>query len=168
MLMLDKLLKLADGPLQELLASKGVNPKSATAVEETFLEVIQKQASSGNFDGVMEIFSGKETEPDGPTANHLKGDLVSGLSSKLGIDSQTAVSIATAALPILLNLFNKKVNDAPQPNEEIQKSVVKNMQSDDGGGLGGVLSSIFGEDASPGSIDLGGVIDLGKGLFKKR
>ncbi|GAA0878077.1 hypothetical protein GCM10009119_10450 [Algoriphagus jejuensis] len=165
--MIDQLLKAADGPLKDLLGQTGGNADSASAVKETFLGVIQKQASSGNFDGVMEMFSGKETDPDSPTVNHLKGDLVSGLSEKLGIDSQKALSIASVALPMLLNLFNKKVNDAPLANEEIQESVVDSMKNGEKSGLGSVLSSIFGSDNNPSAIDLGGVIDLGKGLFGK-
>jgi hypothetical protein len=166
-LMLDKLLNLADGPLKDLLANKLGNAESTGVVKETFLEVIQKNIRSGNLDCVREMFSGRETDPDSPSVNTLKGEFSTGLSEKLGIDAQQALAIASAALPMLLNLFNKKVNDAPQANEEIQESVVKDMQSGGGTGLGGMLSSIFGTESSPGSIDLGGMIDLGKGLFKK-
>lgn len=142
--MLDSLLKSADGPLKDIMANFGGNPESAGSVRDTFLNVIQSQAKSGNFDGVMEMFSGRETDPEGPVATSLKGDLGNGLSQKLGIDTGQALSIAAAALPMLLNLFNKKVNDAPQANEEIQESVVKSMKEEDGAGLGGLLGSIFG------------------------
>ncbi|OOG71116.1 DUF937 domain-containing protein [Algoriphagus sp. A40] len=164
--MLDKLLKLADGPLQEMLAKSGGNPDSAVAVKESFLEVIQNQASSGNFEGVMEMFSGNETLPDSPAVNHMTGDLTNGLSQKLGIDSQKAMSIAAAALPMLLNLFNKQVNDAPQANEDIMNSVVKSMKGGGGSGLDDLLGSVFGGDKGKGGFDLGGIIDIGKGLFK--
>lgn len=166
--MLDGLLKSADGSLQDLLANKGENPDSAGSVKETVLRVIQQQATTGNFDALMEMFSGRETDPDGPAVNQLKGDVVSGLSEKLGIDSQKALSIATAVLPMLLNLFNKKVNDAPQANDEIQKSVVESVKGEDKTRLGGILGSIFGTDENPGAIDLGSMIDLGKGFFDKR
>lgn len=164
--MLDKLLKLADGPLQDLLAKSGGNPQSAAAVKESFMEVIQSQASSGNFEGIMEMFSGKETSSDSPAVSHLTGDLTNGLSQKLGIDSQKAMSIAAAALPMLLNLFNKQVNDAPQPNEDIMNSVVKSMKGDGGSGLDDLLGSVFGGGQGKGGLDLGGIIDIGKGLFK--
>ena len=164
--MLDKLLKLADGPLQDLLAKSGGNPQSAAAVKESFMEVIQSQASSGNFEGIMEMFAGKETSSDSPAVSHLTGDLTNGLSQKLGIDSQKAMSIAAAALPMLLNLFNKQVNDAPQPNEDIMNSVVKSMKGDGGSGLDDLLGSVFGGGQGKGGLDLGGIIDIGKGLFK--
>ena len=164
--MLDKLLKLADGPLQDLLAKSGGNPQSAAAVKESFMEVIQSQASSGNFEGIMEMFSGKETSSDSPAVSHLTGDLTNGLSQTLGIASQKAMSIAAAALPMLLNLFNKQVNDAPQPNEDIMNSVVKSMKGDGGSGLDDLLGSVFGGGQGKGGLDLGGIIDIGKGLFK--
>ncbi len=164
--MLDKLLQLADGPLQDLMAQAGGNPSTAGAVKESFLEVIQSQAKSGNFEGVMEMFSGKETKPDSPAVDHLAGDLTAGLSQKLGIDSQKAMSIATAALPMLLNLFNKQVNDAPQPNEEIMNSVVKSMKAGGGSGLDDLLGSVLGGGSGKGGLDLGGIMDFGKGLFK--
>jgi len=166
--MIDQLLKSADGPLKDLLAQTSGDADSAGTVRETFLEVIQTQARSGNFEGIMEMFSGSETPADGATVNHLKGNLGDKLSEKLGIDTDKALSIAAAALPMLLNLFNKRVNDAPLPNAEIQESVVKSVQEEDESGLGGMLSSIFGADENPSSIDLGGVIDFGKGLFKKK
>lgn len=166
--MLNTLLNSANGPLQELLARKGMGPESAVAVKETFLEVIQKQVSSGNFDGVREMFSGKETDPESSTVQYLKSDLTSGLVEKLGIDQQKALSLASVALPFLLNLFNKKVNDAPQSNEEIAGSVVDSIKEGPGSGLGSVLSSVFGAENDPNSIDLGDVIDFGAGLFKKK
>ncbi len=166
--MIEELLKSADRPLQELLATKGGNPDAAGTVRAAFLSLIQKQTSAGNFDGLMEMFSGKETDPESPAVNHLKGDLVSELSGKLGIDTQNALSIASAALPMLFNLFNKRINDAPQANEEIQQSVIKSVKGETNSGLGGVLSSIFGTDENPRAIDLDGIINLGKSLFDKR
>lgn len=166
--MIDKLLKSANGPLQDLLASAGESPNSSAAVRESFLAVIQRQASSGDYSGILEMFSGSETAADSPTVNHLKGDLGSGISEKLGIDSDKAMAIAAQALPLLLNFFNKRVNDAPQPNQEIAESVVNSMKKNDEGGLGEVFSSIFGTSNDTDSFDLGDVINFGSGLFKKK
>lgn len=166
--MIDELLKSANGPLQDLLANAGGSRDTADAVKETFLELIEEKAKSGDFEGIREMFSGNETPADSPAVDHLKEDLGSGLSKKLGIDTDKAISIAAQALPLLLNIFNKKVNDAPLPNEEIAESVVKSMKKEGGSGLGGVLSSIFGADDDPKAVDLGDVINFGAGLFKKK
>ncbi len=165
--MLNDLLKQANGPLQEMLAKAGESGDSADAVRESFAELIQRQAKSGDFSGVLEMFSGSVTAADSPTVDHLKGDLGSGLSEKLGIDSDKALALAAQALPFLLNIFNKKVNDAPMPNEQVAESMAKSLGKDDESGLGEVFSSIFGTKNDTDSFDLGDVIDFGSSLFKK-
>lgn len=168
--MLDKLLKMADGPLQDALAKSGVNasPGTAGAIEDVLGSLLQKQAKSGNLDAVMEMFSGKETSPNSPVVNNLSGDLANGLASKLGIDSKQAMALAATALPLLMNFFNKKVNDAPQDNEDIMSSIAKSLQGGgNGGGLESIMGSLLGGGGSKGGgMDLGGLMDLGKGLFK--
>lgn len=167
--MLDKLLKMAEGPLQEALAKSGTNasPGAAGAIEDVLGSLLQKQAKSGNLDGVMEMFSGKETSPNSPVVNNLSGDLSQGLMEKLGIDSKQAMAMATTALPLLLNFFNKKVNDAPQANEDIMSSIAKSLQGGgNGGGLESIMGSLLGGGNKGGGMDIGGLMDLGKGLFK--
>lgn len=165
--MIDQLLKSANGPLQDLLASAGGSRDSSDAVRESFLDVIQRQASSGDYSGIMEMFSGSETPADSPTVNHLKGAFGSGISEKLGIDSDKAMALASQALPLLLNFFNNRVNAAPRPNQEIAESVVNSMKKNDESGLGEVFSSIFGTSNDTDSFDLGDVIKFGSSLFKK-
>lgn len=165
--MLNELLKSANGPLKDLLASTGGNGDSADAVTDSVLEVIRRHASSGDFSGVMEMFSGSTTAADGPTVNNLKGEVGNTLTEKLGIDSGQALALAAQALPFLLNIFNKKVNDAPQPNDQIAGSVVESLKKDGESGLGEVFSSIFGTKNDADSFDLGDVIDLGSSFFKK-
>ncbi len=167
--MLDKLLKMADGPLQDALAKSGTNAGlgAASAIEDVLGSILQKQAKSGNLDAVMEMFSGKETEPNSPVVNNLSGDLAQGLTSKLGIDSKQAMALAATALPLLMNFFNKKVDDAPQANEDIMSSIAKSLQgSGNGGGLEDIMGSLLGGGKKGGGMDLGGLMDLGKGLFK--
>jgi hypothetical protein len=168
--MLDKLLKMADGPLQEALARSGTNasPGTASAIEDIFGSLLQKQANSGNVEAVKEMFSGRETSPNSPVVNSLSGDLSQGLMDKLGIDSKQAMSMAATALPLLLNFFNKKVNDAPQANEDIMSSIAKSLQGGgNGGGLESIMGSLLGGGGNKGGgMDLGGLMDLGKGLFK--
>lgn len=167
--MLEKLLKMAEGPLQEALAKSGNNPSpgAANAIEDVFGSLLQKQAQSGKMDAVMEMFSGKETSPNSPVVNNLSGDLSQGLMEKLGIDSKQAMAMAATALPLLMNFFNKKVNDAPQANEDIMSSIAKSLQGGgNGGGLEDILGSLLGGGNKGGGMDLGGLMDLGKGLFK--
>ena len=45
-------------------------------------------------------------------------------------------------------------------------SVVNSMKGGDGAGLDDLLGSVFGGGKGKGGFDLGGIIDIGKGLFK--
>lgn len=167
--MLEKLLKMAEGPLQEVLAKTGNNagPGSASAIEEIFASLLNKQAKSGNLEPVKEMFSGKETAPNSPVVSNLSGDFSKGIADKLGIDSKKAMAIAAVALPLLMNFFNKKVNDAPQDNNDIMSSIAKSLQGGgNSGGLEDIMGSLLGGGKKDGGMDLGGLIDMGKGLFK--
>lgn len=98
----------------------------------------------------------------------MKGDLSQGLTDKLGIDSKQAMAMAAGALPLLINFFNKKVNNAPQANDDIMSSIVKPIQGDgNGGGLESIMGSLLGGGRNKGGgMDLRGLMDLGKELFK--
>ncbi len=167
--MLDQLLKMADGPLRDLLANSNtaVGPGAASTIEETLSSLLQEKVKSGDAQAVKEMFSGQDTDPQSPVVNNLAGDLSGKLSEKLGIDSGQAMALAMTALPMIMNFFNKRVNDAPQDNGDIMDSVVKSLQGGTGAGGMDILGSMLGGGkGKDGGIDLGGLMDLGKGLFK--
>ena len=167
--MLDQLLKMADGPLRDLLANSNtpVGPGAASTIEETLSSLLQEKVQSGDAQAVKEMFSGQDTDPQSPVVNSLAGDLSNKLSEKLGIDSSQAMSLAMTALPMIMNFFNKRVNDAPQDNNDIMNSVVKSLQGGSGSGGMDILGSLLGGGkGKDGGMDLGGLMDLGKGLFK--
>lgn len=166
--MLDQLLSLAEGPLEEMLSGMNQsNPKSsANALKETIFSSLQKQVSSGELDVVKEMFSGHETAPSAPVISKLQGNVSEGLMDKLGISKEQAMGIAAAALPMILNFFNKRVNDAPQDNQDIMSSVVAALQGNSGKvNPTDLLGSLMG-NGKDGGMDLGGLMDLGKGFFK--
>ena len=165
--MLDQLLTMAEGPLQEMLAGMNQNKagSSASALKETITSTVQKQVASGDLSAIKEMFSGKETSPNAPVINNLQGDVSTGLMDKLGISKEQAMGIAAAALPMIMNFFNKRVNDAPQDNNDIVSSVISSLKGGQGRiNTGDLLGSLLG--GGKGGSDLGGVMDLGKSLFK--
>ncbi len=168
--MLDQLLKMAEGPLKDALA--GVNSEKSPAamdiVKETVMNSLKNQVAKGDLGTVKEMFSGNPTDASNPVLNGLTGDVSQNLISKLGIDSSTAMSMATAAIPMLMNLFNQKINDAPQANTDIMSSVIDTIKGGSGGGIGSMLGSILGgATGGKGGMDLGGLMNMGKGLFGK-
>ncbi len=165
--MLDQLLKLADGPLQEMLSGMNQDQPNQTAatLKDSIFSSLQNQISSGNLDGVKEMFSGSETPPDAPVIQNLQGGVADNLMGKLGISKDQAMGIAAAALPMIMNFFNKRVNDAPQNNHDIMSSIVDTVQGKSGKiGAGDLMGSLLG--GGNGGMDLGGLMDMGKSLFK--
>ncbi|MFC3881616.1 DUF937 domain-containing protein [Algoriphagus namhaensis] len=167
--MLDQLLKAADGPLKEMLAGMNQENPSATAsaLEDSLAGILKQKVSSGDTSAIAEMFSGRETNASSSVIQGLQGDVVSDLIGKLGISKEQAAGIVSAALPMIMNYFNKNVNNAPQANEDIMSSVISSLQ----GGEGKVnptdlLGSLMGGGKGDGGMDLGGLMDMGKGLFK--
>jgi hypothetical protein len=166
--MLDQLLKLADGPLQEMLSGMNQDQpnQSAATLKDSIFSSLQNQVSSGNLDAVKEMFSGSETSPDAPVIQNLQGGVADDLMGKLAISKDQAMGIAAAALPMIMNFFNKRVDDAPQDNQDIMSSIVDSLQGKSGKiGTTDLMGSLLGGGKS-GGMDLGGLMDLGKGLFK--
>lgn len=165
--MLDQLLKMADGPLQEMLSSMNQeNPSgTASALESSLGKVLQNKIASGDTSALMEMFSGKETSSTSKVLQGIQGDVVSDLIGKLGISKAQAMGIVSAALPIIMNYFNKKVNDAPQANEDIMSSVIDSLQGKSGKiDTSDLLGSLMG-GGGKGGMDLGGLMNMGKVLF---
>ncbi|REG88615.1 DUF937 domain-containing protein [Algoriphagus antarcticus] len=165
--MLDQLLKLAEGPLQEMLEGMNQDKGGASAIKDSLSSSLQNRVSSGDTAAVQEMFSGKETSPSAPVINNLQGDVSEGLMEKLGITKEQAMGIAAAALPMIMNFFNKRVNDAPQDNNDIMSSIVSSLQGGQGKvGTADLLGSLLGNGGGKGGMDLGGLMNMGKGLFK--
>ena len=165
--MLDQLLKLAEGPLQEMLQGMNQNKDGASAIQNSITSSLQKRIAAGDTSAIKEMFSGKETSPGAPEINSLQGDVSEGLIEKLGISKEQAMGIAAAALPMIMNFFNKRVNDAPQDNNDIMSSIVSSLQGGQGKvGTADLLGSLLGGGGGKGGMDLGGLINMGKGLFK--
>ncbi len=165
--MLDQLLKLAEGPLQEMLEGMNQDKASASSIKDSLTNSLQKRVSSGDTDAIKEMFSGKETSPGAPVINSLQGDVSQNLMEKLGISKEQAMGIAAAALPMIMNFFNKRVNDAPQDNNDIMSSIISSLQGGQGKvGTADLLGSLLGNGGGKGGLDLGGLVNMGKGLFK--
>jgi hypothetical protein len=169
-IMLEQLLNMAEGPLQEMLTGMDQSQPgtSASVLKDSIASSVQKQVASGDLNAIKEMFSGSETSPGASVINNLQGDVSQNLMDKLGISKEQAMGIAAAALPMIMNFFNKRVNDAPQDNNDILSSMISSMQ----GGKGSInptdlLGSLMGGGkGGNGGMDLGGLMDLGKGLFK--
>jgi hypothetical protein len=163
--MLDQLLNMTDGPLKDILSSSGLDegPNTTNAIKDTLTSILQKKAQSGDLSAIKEMFSGSETTPSSPEVASLAGDLSGGLMDRLGISKEKALSMAMAVLPMLMNFFNKKVDDAPMSNSSIGDTIGDLLSGKGSSSATDLLGSLLGGSGGSG---LGGLMDMGKGLFK--
>ena len=163
--MLDQLLTMAEGPMKEILSKSGLDegPNTTSAIKHSLTTILENKAKSGNFSEIREMFSGSDTPASSPAIASLAGDLSGGLMDRLGISKEKAMSIAMVVLPMLMNFFNKKVNDAPMSNGKIGDLIGDLIGGKNSSSGSDLLGSLLGGKNGSG---LGGLMDLGKGLFK--
>lgn len=146
--MLEQLINTLKSQVGEQLGSQtGLPGGSLDKVFSVIGDVTKKEVAGqmlgGNLSNVMNLFSDK---PNNDGANLLQSNITSGvvsnLTSKLGLSPQMSQTIATVAIPALINLITKKNNktpdDDPSPLNEIFGGSAK------GGLLGNVAKGVLG------------------------
>jgi hypothetical protein len=151
--------------LQGIDLPTGLLPEQVSSIaSQSVLQNLQSQASNGNTDGIQEMFSGQETAADHPTIAGLSPELIKNLTDKLGIDSNTASSIASGILPGIMNAFNSKSGSGDFDFQNI----LSQFQS---GGWQGLLQDFMGGDDNKQNTHVGknsdGFLNIIKGLFRR-
>jgi len=151
--MFDQILKMATAKLGETLTANPDVPNEqvpqlSQEAGNTILNTITEQLKSGNLGGITEMLSGQETTTNSPVVGGITNSVVSNLVEKLGLSPAMAQTVATAAVPMVMNMFNDKVNEK---NEEggvdiasMLSGALSGGQQDGGGLLGGVLGNMLG------------------------
>lgn len=100
------------GPeLSSVLSAQGIaNSNSSRATAETVVNSLFQQLQNGNAKPFAEMLSGMETSQNHEVVQNLSPTISNDLATKLNIDSRTAQRIAMVALPIVLNMFNKRAS----------------------------------------------------------
>lgn len=98
-----------------------------------------KEIMSGNFSGLMNLFSDKPNNADGnKIQSKMHSGIVEELTSKLGISAAQSKSITDIALPALINMISKK-------NSKGDSSILTDIfKGKDAGGLIDMAKSLFG------------------------
>lgn len=137
---------------------EGINSSDfANVAGDSLLEQLKTSAGSGDFSGIMEMFSGKETGADNPVLSSISPGLIQDISGKLGIDSTVVSGLVEKFLPGIMNMFN---NQAGQGGFDIGQII---SQFTGGNGISDIISQFTGDNKSGGSG--GGLFDKIKGLF---
>lgn len=122
--MLDQILNSEHNQLFDVVknfsgVSDDQNEAATTVVKDTIVSSLTQQAQSGDFSGIMEMFSGNQTDLNSPAASGLSSNIVQNLVSKLGISQGNAASLVQQILPVVMNMFNSKASTAQNSGLDI-------------------------------------------------
>lgn len=142
--MLDNLIALVKENASEAIINNPAIPNehndaAISSVAGSIVNTFKSQASSGNINGLMDLFKG------GSIANNsisgaISQNAVGELTKKFGIDSAKANSIISSLLPVVMNKFVSKTND-PNDSSFDLKGI---MSAVGGGNVGGILNTVKG------------------------
>lgn len=169
--MLDNIINLVKQYAGEAVNANTAIPadKKAPVIDETVSSVsgsIQNLASGGGITDLLGMFQkGGDAVPANVTQT-LSGDLISNLTKKVGLDSQTAASLATGIIPQILKGLISKTNDPAEKGFDLQ-SMFNQLTGGKTGGLN--LGGIVGKIKAGLDRDGDGDVDLQdlKKLFSK-
>jgi len=123
------------------------NEKNDEAVKSTASSIfdgLKNQLANGGLQSVTDLFKGENSASVVETiSNGATGDLM----KKFGIDSQAAGNIVSQIIPTVMEKFVKKTNDPDDSSFDfgsIISSLTGGGSSEEGGGLLGKLSGLFG------------------------
>lgn len=136
------------------------------AASTSIVDVLKQKLASGDVSGLINSF--KQEGAGADTANEVSNAFSSKLEG-LGINMDTAKSLAASFIPTVLAQFTKKTND-PNDNSFDFKDIVSNIAGPDGKFQLSDLTNLFNGGGDSGSTgeqknDGGGIIDKLKGLF---
>ena len=146
--MLDNLMKLVKQYAGEEVNNYPAIPaeKQGEVVEETGRSItgsLQNLASGDGLNDLLGMFKEGGNQAPGPVTQSLSGDMISNLTKKFGLDSQTAGGLAGGIIPKVLNSLVKKTNDPGDSSFDLQ-SIFNSLTGGKTGGmdLSGMLSKL--------------------------
>jgi len=135
------------------------------AASGSIFDTLKEQVSSGNIGALTDIFNGNKAEGT-QVAEQASGNFIDKLSC-LGINADTAKSLAASIIPGLIAKFTQKTNDPNDSSFNI-KDVLGSLGGDDGKFDVSDVIGMFnggGQAQQPGQAGGGGIMDKLKGMF---
>lgn len=138
-----------------------LNDSAVQTTSDSILESLKGQVSSGNISRITDLLRNGSQGNSGDLMSGISSNVISNLTSKLGIDSQTANGIATTLIPIVMSKLASKTNDPNDSSFDLQ-GIIGSL----GGGsdLMGTISNAVGGDSKT-SNSAGNMLNSVKGLF---
>lgn len=166
--MFEQLIPLAQEKIGNFLQQQGFGGEqggeAARAAGEGIVSQLSERFSGGDYSGIMELFSGHDTDASSGAVSSMLPGVADTLSSKLGIDLSQAEGLAGGIIPSVMNMLNDKVKQAGADGFDVQ-SLLGNLggQGGIGGMLGGLVSNFLGGGDKGGS----GAGDIVNDLLKR-
>lgn len=144
--MLDSILNAVKGQVGGVLSNQGVATDKLDDVVklsgETVKDSLISEATSGNLDGVLDLFKGNSaTDASNPIVSGIVSSLTGKLTSSLGMGDGASGGIASAIIPMIIQTIVSKFSGSGKEAD-----------------LGGI-TSFLGDDAA------GGMMDKAKGML---
>ncbi len=155
--MLEQLIKIAqerlDGISRKIPELNDLDGKQVTEVtSQTLINTIIQQAKKGDFSSLREMLSGNETGENDKVIDQLKDPVSNQLQNKLNISNISAKQLAIIALPIIMNMLNKRVQNAKSGGYNVNDEM-NNLNGKRGGLLNSLMSMFGAKDNNSRLID---------------
>lgn len=147
------------------------NEQNEAVLKETSNSIfssLQKIASQADLSQIAGILQGKDIDKNNPVIHEITTQVSSSLTEKLGINSATATSTATAMIPKILGSLITKAND-PKDNSLNISDILSSLTGGDSPENAGIMEAIstygihFGLDQNAdGKVDLDDAVELSK------
>ncbi len=143
--MLNSIFSAAKGELTQQLGSKfQLNSQQAEQAvgltKDTIQSGLLKEAGSGNISGLLNLFNGNSPVGGNPIVTGISNQLVSALTSKLGLSPQVAGAVSTFAVPFIMSKISGN-----KPSGGFDQSKITEMLGGAGGNVVGNLLKAQGK-----------------------
>ena len=111
--MLVHLLNAAKGQLEDVILTQGIAANKLDDItgllKDTLTQGVMDQVNSGNLDGIINLFTGKEEATNGsPIVSSMISMFTQKAASSLGLNTSEAGGIAVAVIPMLVQMVQNK------------------------------------------------------------
>ena len=167
--MLEQLMKLVEQNAGDaIVKNKAIPDQHNNAAIQTVAQQIfsglQSQASQGNLTQIAGLFQGNSKNVSGnPIVAQLISSVAGSVASKFGVSQQAAQSMASSLLPTVMNQLVKKTND-PKDNSFDLTSIMKGVSGNNNLDVASILSQVAGSGKNP----MGGLGGILSGMFGKK
>lgn len=161
--MVEQITKLIEQVSAKEISGSAISGDLVNAVtQETGASIItgfKESISSGNIGGLTSLLSGGVSNlTENPMVSGMIGNLITGLTDKIGLPENVATNFADSVVPSVIEMLVSKVQGGESGFQ--LTDLISGLSDGKGGGIKDLLGSLTG-----GKEGLGGVLDSLKGLF---